>query len=71
MRNDKYGPWLVGGGLLAAVSQPLLLGFIGTLLALGCALALGAAEPAARMDLLLMNEVAVLDHCEALLTDAT
>lgn len=39
LRHDRYGPWLVGGGLLAALSQPLL-GFIGTVAALACAVAL-------------------------------
>lgn len=38
-RKDSYGPWLVGGGLVAALSQPLL-GFFGTVAALGCAVAL-------------------------------
>jgi fumarate reductase subunit D len=40
VRDDRYGPWLVAGGLLAALAQPLLLGFIGTAIALGCAVAL-------------------------------
>lgn len=39
MRTDSLGPWLVGGGLWGALSTPFLGGF-GTLIGIGCAIAL-------------------------------
>jgi hypothetical protein len=39
MRRDAKGPWLVAGGAFAALSQPFL-GFIGTAVAVACAVAL-------------------------------
>lgn len=38
---DRLGPWLTGGGMLAAVSQPFS-GLIGLVAALACAVVLAA-----------------------------